>query len=305
MFSIISRQSRFGVMRLMFIMFFMAKVALGQNEWQDTEKELARLGYKSIAAITEEERLAVADSFSALLDQTITSQTSFSYPFESVKNLSKLIAPDKSFRIYTWSVPLKNGSFVYNGRLVLKTVNNLKVIKLTDQGDSLNAPEYRQLKASNWFGAIYYDIVQTNHKKTTYYTLLGYRPNRGSYNAKLLEVISSENLETFRFGDKIFNTPRIHGYKHKRKPYRLIFRYNPKIIATVKYNRKRKEIVMDHLSPPDASQQEDWKWYGPDFTFDALYWENSMWQLNEGIQLNNNISPTAPQQTQKGLPNRH
>ena len=282
----------------------MVKIGFGQNEMRGTELELARLGYKTVAAITESERLAVADSFSTLLDQTITAEESFLYPFVEVKNLSKLIAPDKRFRIYTWSVPLKNGSFVYHGRLVLKTDNNLKVIELTDQGDSTEAPEYRQLKAGSWFGAIYYDIIQTKHKKQSFYTLLGYRPDRSNFNSKILEVISSDNLETFRFGEKIFNTPRIHGIKHKRKPYRLIFRYNPKIVATVKYDRKRKEIVMDHLAPPDASQQEDWKWYGPDFSFDALYWEKGMWQLNEGIELNNNISPTTPPETQKGLPDR-
>ena len=291
-------------MRLLIIFILLTNSVFGQTTLADQEKELWRLGEKSISAKTEEERLAVADTFTNLLDMIIGTKASFEFPFEKVKNLSKLISPDKNFRIYTWSVPLRNGSFKYFGRLVLKEDEKFRVVKLIDAAATLENPEHRQLKPDQWYGAIYYDLVKTKHKKKTYYTLIGYRPDKSSHNEKVLEVLSTNNFDPIRFGEKIFNTPRLNEHKYQRRPYRLIFRYNPTIVASLKYIPQRKEIVFDHLAPPDASQHNQWHLYGPDFTFDALYWEKDNWELNEGIQVNNSISPSTPVPTEKGLPKR-
>lgn len=288
--------------------FLIAGIILIQNlaaqELQETEKELARLGINSIQLRTEEERLAASDSFTMVLEEVLLLEEAFTFPFDAVKNLSKLVSPDKDFRIFTWSVPLKNGSFAYYGKIMLKADKGFDVITLTDNAIDIEKPEFQLLKPDHWYGAVYYDIVKTKHKKTTYYTLLGYRPDNAEHHEKVLEVISSENLENLRFGAKAFNTPLVNGIKYERPPFRLILRYNPKTVALLRYQQNENRIVMDHLAPPDASMQKNWATYGPDFTYDALNWDDGMWQLTEGIAIEGQRQPTPPAPVEQGLPDK-
>jgi hypothetical protein len=270
---------------------------------QEVEAQLAELGKQTIFLKTEEERLTAGDKFSATLDEVIGTEEAFDFPFEQVQNLSKLTAPDNLFRIYTWSIPLRNGSFKFYGRIVFPDQNH-KVIKLEESTDTINNAEYNLLMTSEWYGAVYYAIQKTSHKKIDYYTLVGYRPNRAKHNEKVLEVISSENIERFRFGARVFNTPILNGISYPRPPYRLIFKYNAKTVFGLRWQEKEKRFVFDHLAPPDASMKEDWNTYGPDFTYDALYWEEGYWQLEEGIEMKGDTSPTSPQQVQQGLPEK-
>ena len=199
---------------------------------------------------------------------------------------------------------MRDGSFSFYGRLVLKTSEGFKVIKLTDGASTLETPENMLLKTEQWYGAIYYSIITTKEKNETYYTLMGYRPNNGTHNEKLLDVLSLKSMNTIRFGAKIFNTPFINGIKYKRQPYRLIFRYSPKSVASVKYIESEKRIVMDLLAPADVTTNDDWARYGPDFSYQALYWKDGQWQLEDEIEVKNNIAPTAPQPTEQGLPKK-
>jgi hypothetical protein len=288
---------------LSIVLALIAHNAFSQSP-QDVENELARLGINSVQLRTEEERLAASDTFSMLLDQIINSEAAFNHPFEKVKNLSKLQSPDQNFRIYTWSVPLRNGSFAFYGRLVFKEKNTFSVIALIDNGVNIENPEFQLLKADQWYGAVYYDIIKTKHKKNTYYTLLGYRPNNSSHNEKVLEVLATDNLEPVRFGSRIFNTPTLNGMNYQRPPFRLILRYNPKTVAFLRYMAQDDKIIMDHLAPPDASQKGLWAYYGQDFTYDALFWEEGMWQLQENIALKGTSQPNTVSPPQQGLPEK-
>ncbi len=285
-----------------FFFTFFSTIALAQTHIPSAERELARLGHNSIVQKTQEMRMAAQDTFTLILDQIIGTEEAYNFPFERVQNLSKLHAPDKSFRIYTWSVPQSDGSFAFFGRLVLNDKNGLRVIRLIDGGADKEWAEYLLIKPENWYGAIYYDIIETKYKRKTYYSLLGYRPNTKTYNQKIVEVLASDNMNKLRFGAHIFNTPVVNGIKYKKRPYRLIFRYNPKAVATVRYVNK--EIVMDHLAVPDYSMTEKWNMYGPDFSYHALYWKKGKWELKDEIIVNNDVKPTPQKPTQKGLPKK-
>lgn len=270
---------------LVFLYVLVAASANAQQSVQDVETRLAAFGEIMINGVEESTRLAANDSFTDLLDDNLKFEIIYKHPLEAVKNLSKLTSPDGNFRIYSWAVPLKNREYAFFGRLVLKTETGFKVVNLTD-GQKQENIEYQLLKAENWFGAVYYEIVKTKQKKEVYYTLLGYRPSRNSYNQKVIEVLNLDR-NTVRFGDKIFETPKIGDQKYKRPPQRLVLRYSPKVSATIKYYPKEKQIVLDHLAVPDASQRGQWQFYGPDFSYDALMWEKGKWRLQEEIKVNN------------------
>ena len=46
---------------------------------------------------------------------------------------------------------------------------------------------------------------------------------------------------------------------------------------------------MDHLAPQDASMKRMYSFYGPDFTYDALYWNKGHWKLEEQIEAPSDI----------------
>jgi hypothetical protein len=46
-------------------------------------------------------------------------------------------------------------------------------------------------------------------------------------------------------------------------------------------------IVFDHLSPANESYTGNYQYYGPDLSFDALRFENGIWELKENIDVRN------------------
>ena len=55
---------------------------------------------------------------------------------------------------------------------------------------------------------------------------------------------------------------------------------------------------MDHLAPQDASMKRMYSFYGPDFTYDALYWNKGHWKLEEQIEALRTFPPGSPRPTE-------
>jgi hypothetical protein len=260
----------------------------------ELEADLAILGDKVVAGKLEEERLQSNKEFTSVLEEMLYYNEAFEYPFEKVKNLSKITAESEELRLFTWLVPLKDGTYNYNGFALIKRKKGvIEVVDLTDNSKSLESPEYDWLKPENWFGAIYYQTFEVKHKKRRYQVYLGYRPGDREVQEKLIEVVHVDNNK-LTFGAKIFETPIISDYKYDQRPYRLRFRYSKKVVASLKYKPELNMIVMDHLSPPDASFQRDWKRYGPDFSYDGIYWENGKFYLKKQIEFDSGFQPATP-----------
>ena len=96
---------------------------------------------------------------------------SFHYPFDSVKTVSKLYAPDSSFRIYTWEIQKDESYFRQYGAIQMHTKDgSLKLFPLFDQSDYSVIPTDSVRSNRNWIGAIYYQILmkEFNGKKILY-----------------------------------------------------------------------------------------------------------------------------------------
>jgi len=63
---------------------------------------------------------------------------------------------------------------------------------------------------------------------------------------------------------------------------------------TLKYDEGKEMIIYDHLSPSEPKYEGQYEFYGPDFSYDGLKYENGIWntyfdldpRLNK-IELNN------------------
>ncbi|MBC7652617.1 MAG: hypothetical protein H7101_12805, partial [Deinococcales bacterium] len=87
------------------------------------------------------ERFRADSFFTRGLVQALRVNNSFYYPFDSLETISKLYAPDSSFRIFTWQVVR---DFEYNrqrGAIQMRTEDgSLKVYPLFDYSDFTKVP---------------------------------------------------------------------------------------------------------------------------------------------------------------------
>ena len=164
-----------------------------------------------------------------------------------------------------------------------------RVILLSDTGNHSAPPLYRPLRPDQWQGAVYYHIEMVRHKKETHYMLLGYDQHDLRTRRKWIDVIVLDPQQAggIIFGADIFRIDDFQGRVMPRKPYRLLLEYSAKLSASLRWSEGR--IIMDHLAPQDASMKRMYSFYGPDFTYDALYWNKGHWKLEEQIEAPSDI----------------
>src|ERR1700677_3248742 len=70
--------------------------------FQQREDTLKRVAYDIVNAETPESRFRADSQFIRSLVKALRLPNSFYYPFDSLQAISRLYAPDSSFRIFTW-----------------------------------------------------------------------------------------------------------------------------------------------------------------------------------------------------------
>lgn len=258
-------------------------------------------GQQSRVLPVDEQRLAAADSFHYALQQVVAYPESFNRDFADVVNLSIRTSPDEKVRFLTYMIPRKGGYYDHRGFLLLQD-DEYRAVELTDRPPS--TPLYQSLKPENWYGGLIYEILEKKVDGNTHYVLLGYRSLNPMLHQKYIDVLVIEE-GLIRFGAPIFHTPTFNDLTFPRAPYRLTMTYAAKNMAVMQWNEDYGGIVMDHVSPPDASQKGVYMVYGPDFTYDALVWEDEKWHLQTMISFGNEVqTPAIPDSIQTGLPTR-
>ncbi|MFN4300292.1 MAG: hypothetical protein ACK4EX_11275 [Thermaurantimonas sp.] len=257
------------------------------------------MGSKILKAEEYNARKQASDEFSKLLYELLCQPESFNYPFEQVKNLSRLQSNDKLVNVFTWLLPqTEPNTYEFYGILQIKDKNNrIYLYTLVDKASEIPQPEYTALNPARWYGALYYQIIDVKHGNQTFYTLLGYRPQGKSVQRKVVDALLIKSPKNVTFGAQIFYIQDFADRRYMKKPFRLFYDYSASVSATLRYNEKEKMIIMDHLAPPDASKKGLFAVYGPDFSYDGLYWNNGHWHLKEQIKFDTGIKdeiPTVP-----------
>ena len=211
--------------------------------------------------------------------KTIIEENKFD-EFKNIKNISSLISDDNKVSFVTWPVLYSDNSFKYFGfvRYYENDFGRYTVEKLTDNSDKIINPERQNLSTDNWYGAFYYKIIYKKFKKDKIYVLLGWNGNNDLSNQKLIDIFYMNEDNEATFGKDIFESE--NGIKK-----RLIFEYKEGIAMNLRYNKKKKMIIWDHLSPSKPELKGHYEYYGPDLTFDALYFEKGIWKYISDIDL--------------------
>lgn len=248
----------------------------------DYEIRLQGLGEQMVRSFDETTRLTSGKNFIMQFSRALRVEGSYYYPFDSIKNVMKLVAPDNSFRMFTWNVATNDEKFRYFGVIqmnpeALKKLNKefelyQNFYPLIDRSDSIRSFLFTETGADKWFGASYYKIVKTTFKKKDYYTLIGWDGSGSKTNKKVVDVMF------FKEGQPRFGAP-IFDLKKKAPFYRMVFEFNDKASMTLRYDEERKFLIYENLVVDKPGNEQSFEHYYPDGSFDYLIWnKKGQWE---------------------------
>jgi len=190
----------------------------------------------------------IADSFfTRSLVKALKIPYSFNYGFDSLKTISRLYAPDSSFRIITWQIMKDFTYYRYKGAIQFKTTDgSLKLIPLYDGTDFTERPVDSVRTNENWIGALYYNIVLKTYNNKKYYTLLGYDENDARTTKKWMEVLTFDNNNKPVFGGRYFSYPN-DPIKPPQPAFRFCIEFKKEANAKLNYDPEIDRIVFAKL----------------------------------------------------------
>lgn len=218
-----------------------------------------------------------ADSqFIRTLVRSLKVRNSFHYPFDSLNGISRLYAPDSTFRIITWQYKRDDLMYLQEGAIQMNQPDgSLKLYPLFDVSMFTAKPLDSVRSRRNWIGAIYYRIIQKEFNGIKYYTLLGFDDYTRSSTKKWMEVLTFSRSN----GEPIFGGPFIsfdEDSVRKRPQFRFNIEFKKDASTRFNYDPQMDMIVYDHLVPEgeDANRKDT---YIPDGDFEGFKWKDGQW----------------------------
>ncbi len=253
-----------------------AQTVANKKILQTAEQSLSKYAFDIVNAEEIIDRLRADSFFTRNLVQALKTPYSFNYAFDSLKTISRLYAPDSSFRIITWQLMKDFTYYRYKGAIQLKTPDgSLKLIPLYDGADFTERPIDSVRTNENWIGALYYNIVLKKFNNKNYYTLIGYDENDARSTKKWLEVLTFDNNNKPLFGGRFFSYPN-DPVKPPQPAYRFCLEFKKEANAKLNYDAEIDRIVFAKLvsETGEISKKHTLVPYG---TIEGFRWELGKW----------------------------
>lgn len=242
---------------------------------QKIEDSLKIFADSIINANEWEQRFAADASLVKGLVKALKTKNSFYYKFDSL-NISKLYAPDSSFKIFTWQVMKDFSYYRQRGAIQMRTSDgSLKLYPLFDVSDFTTLPNDSVRDASRWIGAIYYKIILKTANNKKYYTLLGRDDNNERTNKKWIDVLTFDETGKPLFGRNCFVYPN-DGIKPPQPCFRFCLEFRKNAGVALKYDELLDEIIFDHLISEnnEPNIKSSLIPYGD---YEGFKWQNGKW----------------------------
>ena len=255
-----------------------ATLLLARSGWSQADAKAEAVAHaKALAAANDDlAREAASAKLKAALRPLLDQPDGLTIDLDELP-LSRVEAPDGSFRLITWNIPLADGSHRYEGFLLARQRKLTALYELRDQTASITNPELAELGPERWLGALYYQVVPVRKGGRTWYTLLGWKGHSATETRKVIEVLSFRSGKP-RFGAPLFGRGRL-------KEQRKLFAYAFHVSMMLRYEAEQQRIVLDHLAPMRADLQGKGALMGPDMSFDAFVWDKGQWRFERDIDL--------------------
>jgi hypothetical protein len=223
-----------------------------------------------------EDRMISDSTFTKVLVRALQIKNSFFYPFDSVIGVSKLYAPDTSFRIITWNISYDDYYHRQRGAIQMRTADgSLKLYPLRDFSEFTDKPEDSVRNRTNWIGAMYYNMIKTQHKGKNFYTMFGFDNNSAQSSMKWIEVLSFNEKN-----EPVFGASPFFSYKNdtaaKKDKHRFGIEFKKGTRVLVNYIPDMEMILVDHLIS-ETDQTELAFTLVPDGDQEGYKWENGKW----------------------------
>lgn len=249
------------------------------------EVQLKSLMDSVVRGSSDHSRQGAIAAFNPLFFDLLGHPETFTYPFDSLKAISRVKSPDGRIRVITWAIrSITDGTYHYFGVVQHLDQSSGRIYRtgLSEFRTESDTIEQSALLSGQWFPALYYDIIERKVKKNTFYFLLGWQGQDRFINSKIIESLTIDRWNNPQFGAPLFNDEF-----NKTQRHRVIFRYSSEAVMMLKYHQKKKMIVFDHLSPTSPSAKGQYRYYGPDFTYDGFYFRKGMWNYRKNLDLRN------------------
>ena len=259
---------------LIVLLFFCSSHGLiAQSKFADSE-QLLNAHFEDLKnASNDSLKSSISQSIMRDLRKSLEKKGSFTYSYNEIVNLGKVTSSDEQLRIFSWNYTLENGAYRYFALLQKRDGRKIALIEL-HQNLKVEESMVTKLSANKWLGALYYQIVPFKHNKRSLYLLLGWDGNKGRTNKKVIETIGFSKT-----GEPELGLPVI-DWRGKRLS-RVVFEYSNQVQMKLRYHERENCVVFDHLSPSEPRYINQFEYYGPDFSYDALEFKNGIWNLVE------------------------
>ena len=222
-----------------------------------------------------EDRMISDSIFTKTLVRALQIKNSFYYPFDSVLGVSKLYAPDTSFRIFSWNISYDDHYARQRGAIQYRTADgSLKLLPLRDVSEFTDKPGDSIRTRNNWIGAMYYNIIKTQYKGRNYYTLFGFDNNTAQSSMKWIDVLTFNEKNEPVFGGPFFTYEKDSIPKPPKYRIGLEFKKGARVL--VNYVEDLGMILVDHLISETEQPELPWT-FVPDGDQEGFKWENGKW----------------------------
>jgi hypothetical protein len=274
------------------------------------EKKMQRIGNQFLMDTSQDQRLKGAREFVKLLVESLKTENSFQYQFDSLPYLAKVSPNDTSFRIFTFQVMLKDYTFLHYGCIQFNR-KNIKLIPLKDFSDTFAITPQFTITNKNWLGAVYYKLITKEVNNKPIYFLFGYDQNDYLTDKKYIEAMTIEKDSIARFGLPIFEktyiqevarTNKLGSMSSKPIPptkitkiyHRYLLEYRKRASVILKYDKEKDLITHDHIESLDAKAQDVGFMKVPDGSYEGLRWDKSKWVWVDYIKMSNDEESKIP-----------
>jgi hypothetical protein len=223
---------------------------------------------------------------------------SFYYRFDSLETISQIYPTDSSFRILTWQLVLPKGHFRYYGVVQMKS-SKMKIFPLSDRSDTMQYHTQQQTTNDNWYGALYYNVIEQYINKQPVYTLFGFEAADYITRRKVIDVLTFDKTGKPHFGAPLFQ------FKYDSTHIKLLdtmsryfIEYKYSAPTVLNYDAQMQMIVFDHVAPQNEKAKGATFTYVPDGTYEGFVWTKDHWQWVEKVftfSIDQNDNPPIPQ----------
>jgi hypothetical protein len=269
------------VLLLSLLSAFTANFVVSGQESSGNPNSLEFMFERLKTATDDSIRLMINDSIKTVIGNYVRSDSVFGHAFRGVRSLGQITSPDSRIKIITWNLVLNNGNGWYFCYLVKRNPKNrdIAVYRLQRQYSPEQISTDTTYSASDWYGALYYDVRPCPYNGRQSWILLGINYGDTLVTRKVIDVLSFSASGTPVFGWKWFNTG-------KGVYYRYVVKYASNGVVSLRFSSPH-TIVFDHLEPVPPLANDGRIYFGSDYSFDSFTFKDGIWSLAMNIDVRN------------------